>query len=265
MAAIRTYGIAPFRVALLHGGPGAGGEMAPVARELALLLGILEPLQSAHTVSGQVEELHAQLLKKARFPIILVGYSWGAWLALLYADRYPERVRSLILVSSGPFREQYAKTIMDNRLRRLSVAERLEVRLLMEKLETRTNNQDFARFGALLGKADSVAPLPDEEKHPVHADIFQAVWPQAAALRSSGELLGAAARLTCPVVAIHGDNDPHPAAGVKEPLRTVIDDFTFHLLPRCGHTPWLERHARGPFYALLKDLLAKRFSQPGSQ
>ena len=32
---LRTYGEAPFNIAVIHGGPGAAGEMAPVARELA--------------------------------------------------------------------------------------------------------------------------------------------------------------------------------------------------------------------------------------
>ena len=35
MSNLRTYGEPPFGVAVIHGGPGAGGEMAPVARVLA--------------------------------------------------------------------------------------------------------------------------------------------------------------------------------------------------------------------------------------
>ena len=44
----RIYGDPPYQVALLHGGPGAGGEMAPVARELAGDRGVLEPIQTAN-------------------------------------------------------------------------------------------------------------------------------------------------------------------------------------------------------------------------
>ncbi|HLD19625.1 MAG TPA: hypothetical protein VJB93_00015 [Patescibacteria group bacterium] len=35
MKHIRIYGKAPFGVAILHGGPGATGEMRPVAEELS--------------------------------------------------------------------------------------------------------------------------------------------------------------------------------------------------------------------------------------
>ena len=57
----RTYGSAPYTVAVVHGGPGAAGEMAPVARELARDRGILEPLQTATSLEGQVEELRVTL------------------------------------------------------------------------------------------------------------------------------------------------------------------------------------------------------------
>jgi hypothetical protein len=35
MKTIRRYGNSPFSVAVVHGGPGALGEMAPVAMELS--------------------------------------------------------------------------------------------------------------------------------------------------------------------------------------------------------------------------------------
>lgn len=53
----RIYGRARFTVAVIHGGQGAPGEMAAVARELATTRGISEPLQTASTVDGQIQEL----------------------------------------------------------------------------------------------------------------------------------------------------------------------------------------------------------------
>lgn len=54
---LRKYGNAPFNVALVHGGPGAGGEMAPIARELEAIYGVLETIQTAVSLEEQVEEL----------------------------------------------------------------------------------------------------------------------------------------------------------------------------------------------------------------
>jgi len=55
-----------------------------------------------------------------------------------------------------------------------------------------------------------------------------------------------------PVIAIHGDFDPHPAEGVEKPLAAVLNDFRFILLKDCGHTPWIERQARDVFYEALE-------------
>ena len=81
-------------------------------------------------------------------------------------------------------------------------------------------------------------------------DVFTAVWDKAAQLRRSGELLSHGEKITCPVVAIHGDYDPHPYIyrGVEEPLRRVVRDFRFILLNECGHSPWMEKRARSRFH-----------------
>lgn len=54
MKNLRIYGNAPFTVAVIHGGPGALGEMAPVAKELSHVWGTLEPLHTAKTIEGQI-------------------------------------------------------------------------------------------------------------------------------------------------------------------------------------------------------------------
>jgi len=82
---LRIYGTAPFNIALVHGGPGAPGEMAPVARELSSEMGVLEPLQTADSIDGQVEELKDVLETHGTPPLILVGFSWGAWLSFILA------------------------------------------------------------------------------------------------------------------------------------------------------------------------------------
>ena len=101
MENIRIYGKEPYKVVLIHGGPGAPGEMAPVANALKERYGVLEPLQSKDSVEGQVRKLHEQLYGYDA-PFILIGHSWGAWLAWIYAATYPKMVRHIILVGSGP-------------------------------------------------------------------------------------------------------------------------------------------------------------------
>jgi pimeloyl-ACP methyl ester carboxylesterase len=262
MKNVRIYGEAPFNVAVIHGGPGAGGEMASVARELASGRGVLEPIQTTTTLDGQVEELRNVLEEKGDLPITLIGFSWGAWLGFILTAKRPVLVKKLVLVGSGPFEEEYTVGMHETRMSRLSEEERREVGNLTEVLNSPAGgNGDaaLARIGELIGKADAYDPVePDwEDPEPIEcrADIYQSVWKEGAELRRSGELLNLGKRIECPVVAVHGDYDPHPAEGVRKPLAALLNDFRFILLEKCGHKPWIEREAREEFYRTVEDLL----------
>lgn len=254
---LRNYGKSPFAVAVIHGGPGAAGEMAPVARELAAARGVLEPLQTSGSIMGQVQELYDVLKMHGELPITLIGYSWGAWLSFIFATRYPWLVKKIILVGSGPFDEKYASTIMETRLSRFNKEERLQFYSLQESLtdpNVKDKNELLAQFGKLMSKADSFDPLKcinENEEIEIRQEIFQSVWKEASELRESGKLLELGKQIKCPVVAIHGDYDSHPYAGVEETLSKIIEDFRFVLLKNCGHTPWMERVARDRFYKIL--------------
>ena len=152
MTNLRKYGEAPFSVALLHGGPGAPGEMAPVARKLSADWGVLEPLQTATSLEGQIEELRSVLEENGDLPATLIGWSWGAMLCFLMAARYPACVRKLILVGSAVYEEQYAARIQETRFSRLSEEDKKEARLLMEALDDRggrDKNAPLAQLGKL--------------------------------------------------------------------------------------------------------------------
>lgn len=259
MKALRKYGEPPFSVVVIHGGPGAPGTMAPVARELSTDWGVLEPIQTAAWVEGQIEELRTVLKENADLPATLIGFSWGAWLGFMLAARHPTLVRKLILIGSGPFEDKYAAEILQTRLARLGEEERTGIRSLMDALKDpagEDRNATLDRLGKLCIKADAYDPLTlDTELLECRYDIHHSVWTQAVELRASGRLLQLGRQVQCPVVAIHGDYDPHPADGVREPLTAVLKDFRFVLLERCGHCPWIERQARHRFYEILESEL----------
>jgi len=258
MQNLRIYGRPPYRVALLHGGPGAPGYMAPMARELAADRGILEPLQTADSVAGQIEELRVLLVQHATPPVTLVGSSWGAMLGFLFAAQHPSLVGKLILVGSGVYEERYAANIHSTRLSRLTPDEQAQAEAWTAALADPASDKNalLAQLGALWTKTDAYAPLPLESDVLEHQyELHCRVWGEAAELRRTGRLLELGRHITCPVLALHGDHDPHPAAGIQTPLATVLRDFRFVLLPRCGHLPWIERYARDRFFALLGEEL----------
>lgn len=254
----RRYGPDPTRVAILHGGPGAPGEVAPVARELAASHGILEPFQTAYSIVGQIQELADCLTAEATPPVSLIGYSWGAWLALLLAAEHPTLVSRLILVASGPLEERFVPSILETRLRRLPPKESREVRTLLAA-ESNLDDAGLARLGHLMTRADAFDPdplqTPEPSPIPAQAAMYTSIWPEAAALRRSGTLLRKAADVRCPILVIHGEADPHPVAGVWEPLSRCAAGCVRVILPHCGHVPWKERQARDLFFRTLQTAL----------
>jgi pimeloyl-ACP methyl ester carboxylesterase len=259
MESLRIHGRPPYHTVVIHGGPGALGEMQPVAIELARTKGTLEPLLSARSIDGQTNELHAHLQNKGTAPFDIIGHSWGAWLGFLYASQHPDLVRRLILVSSGPFDDRYTASIVRTRLSRLSTSETMqlnEYQNVIDSVGENEKNKIFAQIGDILFMADSYHPLPSAMPEiECRYDVFAPVWMEAENLRKTGELLRRGRLIQCPVTAIHGDYDPHPAKGVQKPLGKILKDFKFLLFSNCGHYPWLEVDAREAFYRALADEL----------
>ena len=253
---LRVYGNAPYHIAVIHGGPGAPGEMAPVAREISNRYGVLEPLQTKTTLKGQLEELRKILANNGGLPVILIGHSWGAMLGFIFTAEYPEYVNKLIMISSGVFEDRYEADIMKIRLGRMSEEERMQLNILLKDLNNpAVENRDsmFAQFGNIMSRIDSYSLLPHENdiiefRH----SIYEGVWRDFKEMRSSGRLMELGNSIECSVVAIHGDYDSHPFEKIRESLSGVLRHFRFIILQQCGHYPWYERYAREQFFTVLK-------------
>ena len=258
MENLRKYGEKPFSIAVLHGGPGVSGEMAPVAKKLSSLSGIIEPFQTATTIDGQVEELKEVLTKHGTLPVTLIGFSWGAWLSFIFAARHPSLIKKVILVASGAFTEEYASVPMETLLRRLDREEKEEAKSLIKILSDaneKNRNNEFAKFGALMSKANAFDPISSGfqiEDLNFQQEIFTNIRKEAAELRKTGELLALGKKIESPIVAIHGEDDPSPYKGVEEPLSQTLKSFDFILLKHCGHKPWIEKDATKEFFRVLE-------------
>ena len=53
MVTFRVHGQKPYTIVVIHGGPGAGGEMAPIARRLSSEWGVIEPIQTKKSIEKQ--------------------------------------------------------------------------------------------------------------------------------------------------------------------------------------------------------------------
>jgi hypothetical protein len=43
---------------------------------------------------------------------------------------------------------------------------------------------------------------------------------------------------------------------IRDSLLPFLPQLTYNELPRCGHRPWFERHARDEFFRVLRGWLA---------
>jgi pimeloyl-ACP methyl ester carboxylesterase len=64
--------------------------------------------------------------------------------------------------------------------------------------------------------------------------------------------------ISCPVIMIHGDYDPHPGKMTAENLKTFIPQLEYKELSKCGHAPDIEKYARDEFYDFLRQWLNER-------
>ena len=222
---------------------------------------LIEPFFTQSSLEAQLSHLKQTLDHYVDEPIILVGHSWGAWLAFLFAARFQQWVKKLILIGAGPFEASYATQILPARL--ASLPERAQQTVF--RLSTIASQPgrsltpaQFKILGELLSQADCYDCMEfDQSELEYLPEVHAAVWPVADTMRASGQLIAAGESITCPVIAIHGDHDPHPAEGVEIPLSRVLNDFQFYLIPACGHYPWYERQAREVFFKVLKEALKK--------
>lgn len=255
MESSRKYGSPPYRVALIHGGPGIPGSLAPVAQKLSETFGVLEILNRATGIAEQEYELYEEILRCCDLPVVLIGHSYGAWLVWMFTAKYPNLVKKIILLGAAPFEVKYADEIFKTRLNRLSETEQERLLALMKQLQNPLivdGNNLLRKAALLITKADHFSPVSEKE-HIIEYqhEVFTKVWGEAENLRKTKGLLHLSEKINCPVFAIHGNYDPHPFQGVFEPLSSRLKNFKMKILDKCGHNPWNEEFAFGEFYSVL--------------
>ena len=258
----REYGSAGPVVVLLHGGPGAAGYLAPVARELAGSFRVLEPFQRGSgggplSVARHVQDLHELIQSRcATEPPAVVGHSWGAMLALAYAAAHPRSAACLVVVGCGTFdlaARQRFRALLEERT---DSALRHRLEGLFQEI---TDPDECLRT-----RADLLLPIYSCELIEARVEVevcdaraHKETWEDMLRLQAEGVYPAAFAAIDVPVLMLHGAADPHPGRMIRASLAPHLPQLEYREWHRCGHYPWLEKAVRDEFFSALRGWLAQ--------
>lgn len=244
---------------VLHGGPGAHHDyllpqMLDLARDRECLFydqrgggkSRHDDDRAVITWESQVRDLALVAREFACEPLTLVGYSWGALLALLYAVQAahghaapaPSR---LVLIDPAPasrpwraaFEAEFSRRQQSPEVQALRAG--LTASTLRETdpaaYRQRTFELSIAGYFAHPERAHSLTPFR------VTGRVQQSIWDSL----GDFDLVPALRDVHCPALVVHGRQDPIPleaSAATADALHAelvVLDD--------CGHVPYVEQPA----------------------
>lgn len=256
---------------LLHGGPGASHDyllpqMLELAKDHRLVLydqrgggrSRHDDDREAITWQGQVADVARVAAERQVTPLDLVGYSWGALLALLYAiearaGRTAPAPARLALIEPAPVTRAYREAFEAEFAHRQAGPDvaALRAELAASGLKEsdpaayrqRVFELSVAGYFANPRRAHDLTPFR------VTGRVQQSTWSSL----GDFDLLPALRDVRVPAFVVHGRQDPIPLASsehVAEALGTrllVLDD--------CGHVPYVERPAEmfPPLLAFLRE------------
>lgn len=244
------------RLLVIHGGPGAHHDY--LLPQFLRLAGSRELVFYDQRGGGRSKEtggaklswqLHvddlAHVIRELGLePLTIVGYSWGALLALLYSvealrhGRAP-RPERLVLVDPAPLSRQWREAFEDEFARRLRSEALREMREDLAASGLRAADPEAWRQRQFeLGVAPYFAdPAGARELTPfrVIQKAQQSVW----ASLGDYDLIPQLEALRIPAFFVHGRHDPIPLESTEAAARAMRARLL--VLERSGHVPYVEQ------------------------
>lgn len=264
-------------IVVLHGGPGL---------DHSYLLPPLEPLKQKHRLifydqrcSGQSGgETTAEEVSLDRFQsdlealrkgldldqFTLLGHGWGALLALHYAARHPQHLRSLILVCPMPV-TVHARQLYAQRSIQARSAEEQEALAKLASSE-----------GVLRGKTDAINAyfalwFRSHFADPAQADQLPFTF-HAHTAKNSLLVLSLMLRdlekvnvdqelpkVTVPTLIVAGDSDLVPVEEAEQ-LRSALPNAQLAVMQHVGHFPFIE--SPEALFAHIEEFLSRQSTKP---
>jgi proline iminopeptidase len=198
---------------------------------------------STINLNAYIEDIEALRKQMQIDKFILVGNSWGMMLALAYGGTYPDAVRAIVTIGSGPITGDYLEVMGTNRNTRLWPGE-LEVREFWSEPSRQSTDFERAQFESTRAMAsayfyDRKAALQYAmEMSP--SDFNFRVVPAFLKAEGNFDLRPKLKAITAPVLLLQGRQDLAGEANICE-AHLLIKSSTLTFINKCGHMPWIEQ------------------------
>jgi proline iminopeptidase len=197
---------------------------------------------STINLNAYIEDIEALRKHLQIDKLILVGNSWGMMLALAYGGTYPDHVRAIVTIGSGPITTDYLAVMIENMKSRLCPS---DMEVIEYWTEPSRHAADFER--AEFERVRATAPayfydrkaglqygkeLAPDEFNPYVAPAFKA--------GGAFDLRPKLKAITAPVLLLQGRQDIAGEANIDE-AHLLISNSVLKFINKCGHMPWLEQ------------------------
>tara|TARA_B100001248_G_scaffold258594_1_gene242992 strand:+ start:13244 stop:14188 length:945 start_codon:yes stop_codon:yes gene_type:complete len=264
-------------IIVLHGGPGLGhdyllpqfealadhaqvifydqrsagrstGEMTPKIMNLETFAKDLEAIRKAYDLDS----------------FFLVGHSWGSLVAMQYATQYPDKLAGVVFVSSAALCSEETMSCYKELMSKGMAPYQKEIDSIQRSPEyAQRDPATLERFCRVWYRPCVYNPehvnnitiffTPDSiQKYLDSTDISQKHFWQ------NYNVTALLHNIACPVLAIHGDNDPWYVK-TAETICDTIEQAELVTIENCGHLPFVEQPEA--FFGALTDFIQKHHAR----
>lgn len=245
---------------MCHGGPGLWDYLGGLAQLLTddfrvcrwdqRGCGRSDPV--AHvTVEEGIRDVQEVRLSLGAASCIVLGHSWGAYLALVTALVNPDTTRALVYISGiapmGWWRRTGSRINRDAVARKTPPAAQARLDELQAATRSPAEEVEFRRLSWVTDYADVASPPPELDAMAsspltINYDVNRSLRDSEADFADDEALQEMCRNCSVPTLIIHGSEDPRPDGGARL-LAEWLPESSFVSIAGGGHLPWVERPA----------------------
>jgi proline iminopeptidase len=258
-------------IVVLHGGPGLDHtyllpQMLGLAKTHRLILCdqrgtgksdvAIDP--SFISLSNFVEDIEGVRKVYGLEKMNLLGHSWGGNLAMFYAVRYPQNLKSLILVDASAASVEMLKMVSKAQQEHMSPEDRTAFAELIKSDGFKENKTEIIEeFFRIVFHSSFYDPKKVDQLTLQFSDLTAKNWARIPSLLFQGmesfDITAQLSKVEAPTLIIQGDSDPIPME-IPQKLHTLLKNSNLVMLPQCGHFPFIE--APAPFFKSVSDFVS---------